>query len=551
MVERLTENTTSVTPTSGWGSRYRFAASCSALLLLVPFINFTSYHGYSLLAPEILNWTAIIILIGVFMGAVMMSGSVVAQTILVATLITLFIDIQKEALGLKGQYLWLVFLGAGAVCILLRTNLTRNLTVVLLLMLVTTLLLPAGQYLDDSNANHEVIAQPDAGPPIVHLILDEQIGTGGIPIEFDSSGRLAGDLESFYVDRDFQLFSRAYSRYYNTHHSMATLVNLRKEDNPRRFYEGRFQQGMPIIENRYFEEMSARGYAIDVIQTDYIDFCNPLTTAAIRSCFTYSLETIKAIESAPLNVREKMRIIGGMYIRLSYLLPELRTYYNQFRNQLSEIGVMLPPWSASVGRVSPLSTLPITEILSDKLATIGPGSLVFAHLALPHYPFVFDRNCKLRSEPTEWLNGMSVRTFPRRNDAFSRAQRYPVYIEQVECTHRLLSDVFSSMKAAGTFDDSIIIVHGDHGSRLDLGPPNMRNQALLTERDFVDAFSTLFAVHFPNSIGQVDDRMIPLDALLNGIVKKGAVPPGKNWFKPGVFLTRARGPMVVRKMPDF
>jgi arylsulfatase A-like enzyme len=196
--------------------------------------------------------------------------------------------------------------------------------------------------------------------------------------------------------------------------------------------------------------------------------------------------------------------------------------------------------------------MPILELLFARLASIEPGTMVFAHLALPHYPFAYHRDCGLRPDPSEWRDGLEARTAPRRNDARSRAERYPLYLDQVVCTHEMLARVFSSMQAAGTFDESVIIVHGDHGSRLDLGPPYAKFEELLSDTDYVDGFSTLFAVHWPSGRGLSDDRMIPLDVLLASVVREGRIPPGTDWMPPGsIYLPTQRGPMLARDMPEF
>jgi hypothetical protein len=309
---------------------------------------------------------------------------------------------------------------------------------------------------------------------------------------------------------------------------------------------------MPIRRNRYFGWMSARGYEIDVYQTDYVDFCHPGTPVRIRSCFTYALETIKSIESAPLTTDVKVRIIAGMYARLSSLLSKLRDGYETLRKASATRGFELPAWSGNVGRVSPASTMPVFDILARKLETITPGTLVFAHLAMPHYPYAYDRECNIRPDPNTWLNGADLPAFPSRNNAESRAIRYPAYLEQVLCTHRKLDELFTRMKTAGTYEGSVIIVQGDHGSRITLAPPAERNEDRMTTTDYVDAFSTLYAIHRVSGSGRSDDRMIPIDLLLGRFVKRGDAPVGSEPLEPQpVYLHGRKGTKLPRAMPNF
>ena len=59
----------------------------------------------------------------------------------------------------------------------------------------------------------------------------------------------------------------------------------------------------------------------------------------------------------------------------------------------------------------------------------------------------------------------------RGNEAEWRRLRYSRYLEQVSCTHKLLSRMFDALVEADVFDESILLVHGDHGSRITTAPP--------------------------------------------------------------------------------
>ena len=53
------------------------------------------------------------------------------------------------------------------------------------------------------------------------------------------------------------------------------------------------------------------------------------------------------------------------------------------------------------------------------------------------------------------------------------------------------------MREAGTYRDALIIVHGDHGSRINLIDPSIDVVDRMVDSDFLDAFSTLFAIRAP------------------------------------------------------
>jgi hypothetical protein len=52
------------------------------------------------------------------------------------------------------------------------------------------------------------------------------------------------------------------------------------------------------------------------------------------------------------------------------------------------------------------------------------------------------------------------------NSKDSRRFKYPLYLEQVACTHQILQSFFLELKRSGLYDMANIVVHGDHGSRI-------------------------------------------------------------------------------------
>ncbi len=531
---------------------YATGVLTGVLLLVTPFVVFLRHNGYSLLTPESLESLAILAGAGCAFGLTMVAGGPSFGAALAAVLIALFADIQTDWFQSWGPGLPCMVAAAAVPCWLLRDHLSKILSVVLATMLVTTLLTPAGESVRAEYVSPTIESSDTSLPPVVHIILDEQIGIEGIPREFDADGHVAAVIRDFYLRWGFQLFGRAYSRYYDSDQSLANVLNLSASDRPLRYYSKRFVEGMPLEENLYFETMTERGYRIHVYQPDYVDFCRSEGEIDIHSCITYEAETLESIDGAALPTGEKMRLMIAMYIRLSFVLSEFRSGYAQLRTSLPDGWPSLPAWDTTVGRLSPVSAMRMAERVGRELVAIEPGSLIFAHLFLPHYPYAYDAECRLRPRTADWLNAGSPLSFPRRNDARSRAVRYPAYLEQVLCTHRLLDELFAGMRDAGKFDDTTIVVHGDHGSRIDLGPPKLKYENTLSEVDYVDSFSTLFAFKPPGGVGRYDDRMLPIDVLLERVVNAGGVPDGLDWVPSRhVYLAIGIKGLTSREMPKF
>jgi len=92
--------------------------------------------------------------------------------------------------------------------------------------------------------------------------------------------------------------------------------------------------------------------------------------------------------------------------------------------------------------------------LEDIDAETAHGRVHFFHPLLPHWPFVYEEDGSLRT-------ASSAPSYPDANprDAWEK------YSEQMVYTDTLLGIVFDELKREGLYDDSIVIVTGDHGLR--------------------------------------------------------------------------------------
>ena len=81
------------------------------------------------------------------------------------------------------------------------------------------------------------------------------------------------------------------------------------------------------------------------------------------------------------------------------------------------------------------------------------------------------------------------------------------------------------MKAAGVYDEAIIIVHGDHGARIALADPTAENLSRLTADDHIDNFSTLFAAKVPGLAPGIESGTAPISAILPYLFGDLDVPP--------------------------
>ena len=99
------------------------------------------------------------------------------------------------------------------------------------------------------------------------------------------------------------------------------------------------------------------------------------------------------------------------------------------------------------------------------------------------------------------------------NTPDSRIERYRAYFAQIRCTQHQLQVLFDKLRAAGRYDESTIIIHGDHGSRISIWNPNVTFSDRLSDQDIIDNYSTLYAVKQPGAPPAYDSSARSIQAL--------------------------------------
>jgi hypothetical protein len=88
--------------------------------------------------------------------------------------------------------------------------------------------------------------------------------------------------------------------------------------------------------------------------------------------------------------------------------------------------------------------LTLRDVAKTEKERLDSSSYLYAHPILPHGPFVLDRKCNYVGRLGD-------------NIAYNA-------LEQSECALYLLCEVIDEIRSLGRFDESLIIVHSDHGS---------------------------------------------------------------------------------------
>jgi hypothetical protein len=418
----------------------------------------------------------------------------------------------------------LLFLAAvaalAAILWFLREHVTTILSVIFATLIGLTLIR------GDSGPNRIVSEQTTAAasgnaepPLLIHLLLDEHIGVEGLPPEIPGARALRSELIDFYTSHGFRLFGGAYSQYANTFNSIANLLNFasREVSHPYLLHDSDGTK-WDLKQAAYFQMLQQRGYRLHVYQSTYMDLCHA-EGVQVQECTTYPVTSLSLLQGLGLRTAEKARAIANAIITQSNILRVVNKVYERLiRGTLLRAGWQLPAWRWQAPLFGSLPVPGVIERLNDDVLRHPRGHAFFAHLLLPHYPYIFDRRCELRASTSDWMtNRIASTDLLVYNTADSRAQKYERYADQVRCLLTLLGDFLGDLDQRGLLKDAIVVINGDHGSRIPVHFPSGWTLAsgVVTESDLRDTFSTLYAIHAPDVSPGYDAAPTTLVELLN------------------------------------
>lgn len=486
--------------------------SLFCFILLIPFTYFIRFNQYPLFKPEILIIGSLLLLLGIAAAMLYRFATWWLRILLIAACLTIafsFLPSMQTAWVLGTVFLIALLLGTW-----LGEHFIGVLLVCSLVFNFANLLLPIKTQLTTA-AYQEKLSEPAVSnlPPVVDIVLDEHAGIAGLPPELNG---FREHLTRFYLQQGFKLYSRAYSHYVHTVDAIPNFLNFSQDDREYHFLK---VQGKDyyLTQNRYFKLLADKGYVFRIYQSNNIDFCRQ-ANIPLASCYIYPIASLKSLNEMSLPLQQRIQFILKDFLIESALYRSfVDTYQFLLSPFFAHLGYHIPPWFWYQSRLNSLPFLTTMQQIKADILAHPKGTVFFAHILTPHSPYVFDENCQVVKDTAAW--DLNIGPDPLVNTIMTRHKRYALYQRQLVCVQKQVAELFKAMQAANIYQQAIIVIEGDHGSRITLRNPTISQRHLLSRQDLADCYATLFAVKAPGIKAGIDVGQLPLEVLQARVLK--------------------------------
>lgn len=504
------------------------------LLWLNPVIYFIKFNQITPWGIDTILLWSVVGVIALLSAGLSYWGNWICRIIIISITISLTLSFIPSI----SAFLWLRIIGIIVLIGLLwlTDNTITVLTFMATALVLSTLFVSVGhQFVGTTDQRNDAAPKPGQGPLMLQIVLDEHIGPNGIPMNFPQGPAMRQFIEHFYLNHGFTLYTNAYSRYPRTYDSIPNMLNFTAESQHTAYFPDGIHH-LTLDHAKAFNIAEQHGYQIRVFQAYYINFCRAQGISFGR-CFTYATRDIRQADRFPLSIWARNNYtFKSFLLNSSWYQAWIEWYANNLKPDAAKIGIQLPYWPWGLNQLSSPSAMQVFPALTQDIEQHPQGVYIFAHILLPHSPYVYTNNCQFVKSPDNWY--INYDEGPVANSPDRRKLRYHYYLQQMRCVYKPLGDMLTQLDKQGLLSNAYIVIQGDHGSRINEHGAVMGNEPYVNWQDFTDSYDALYAIRTPTSTPGIIPTRLPITYLYGQWISEalGQAIPHDN-TAPYVYLT--------------
>lgn len=376
----------------------------------------------------------------------------------------------------------------------------------------------------------------EALPVVLHIVLDELMSSGAVDVTLPGGAAAHEAMLAFGRTHGFRMFDSVYSQFY---FSGLSIPNLMDAEYGRRAAVDELAANIvtAMDRNRYFSDMASRGYRTAVFQSAVLDFCRP---SEVRMCDTFPSYDPGMADESMFDDRTRSIYLWDTLLRAyepSYVSAIgrwfIRTVYGIDQRELGVLG--------AADRFDVQGFPRSFDRFTSFVARAPRGSHIFAHFLTPHAPYLLTEACVVSGKFDSGYS-LASRFDPSTHDNM-RQRYYEGYFKQVQCVMSKLDALMKAIAAVPALSDALIVIHGDHGSRISAGELIEDH----TPRDFIDNYGAFFAVREAGLTAGIDCEFASLSQVFNRVMRQEVEETDGD--RPPVFVKSRAGDNVRIEAP--
>lgn len=312
-------------------------------------------------------------------------------------------------------------------------------------------------------------------------------------------------INDFYQANKFVFYPHVYSRFQDKYRSVGSVMNPSEEKignemfvrGTSSYYTSSGEARVTLARNELFKKLKDAGYALNVYQSYPVNYCDGAEGRGIARCVSYPAP-LGALYNTDLSLFSKVMLLTGHWMNS---FPIGRSLIDWGRNKLVAYKVKvndLPFLGNPYAQSLPVGQAEMLMQLREDVKKAEGKNVFFAHVALPHYPYVYDRSCRLKKDPQTWR---SNRAYEGVIEQKEEERRWDGYNQQLFCTYAQLNAALRDWEASGDLKHTKIVIHGDKGASI---MPSAKDLLLTAKVDQAlervkRNSATVFAVYAPAS----------------------------------------------------
>jgi len=379
--------------------------------------------------------------------------------------------------------------------------------------------------------------------PIIHIVLDEMIGTEGIDRNLPGGEETYQLVRNFHNRFRFRLYGKTFSRHYSTVMSIPNMLNYDYTDKTYGSDSSAHSKYLPAGQFKFFDDLQDRGYDVNVYQSSHVNFCKGEN---INRC-----KTLNSFNPASIYISPPKKHTSNSQLPINTMIFSL-LIQKASKSYSSYIGHKLIKLISADVYLAPMYDVQSFKLWFDDftndIAETKGGEVYFAHFLVPHAPLMLTKDCDTKLKPWESPHLLKEhRNLKAKDFQKARSRHYQDYFEQVTCVFKKLTEFMEKIEKLEPFQNATIIINGDHGSRISSGQ-YFEN---LSKQDFVDNYSALFSIRSPVVKPGYDLRSVSIQKLFSETFQDGQKIKKMEEMDTVVVNSVERGRVISAEMPDF